>query len=428
MVWPLAVAVMIVGLLKVFDRGVKKTINSLGIALIVDRQLKILYASDSAQELLIDEEKSAKLVAVLKEQFASYFTAPQSINGTGLKCTPFRFRGKGSWLIQFDEALFSESSHGDSGNLIHTIIQAIPDAIGMMDHNLVYKACNQAFVEPLGIASPEDLLGKQLKDVASKEIVEKFSPSDRKVLDTGEAFLVVDEFVDDNGEKHWIDARKFRFVDPQTNKPGLFILARDITDVELAKKELNDARDSFQRLSMIDPLTQIGNRRMFNEHLVSEWKSHARNAKPFSLIMCDIDKFKKLNDTYGHVFGDEVLVTVAEALGKPLKRPLDRVYRYGGEEFAFILRDTDSEGAKTVAERVHNVVSSLNIEYESCKIHPPLTVSLGVYTCYPKVDEDPMEAVMLVDEALYRAKDEGRNQTVFVGNWHHKRKKMTEAL
>lgn len=418
LVWLPVVIIFIFAAYGIYYRGVRKTIDNLGIAIVVDTRLKILYASSSAQVLLDDSEMSAKLVAIVKEQYSSHFSTPNVYIGANIRCSPLRYKGKGAWLIQLNDALFNDKDNPTPETLIHTIIQAIPDAIGMMDHDLVYQACNQAFVEPLGIDKPEDLLGKRLEDVAAKEIVDKFSASDRNVLNTGEAFLIIDEVVDKNGNKRWIDARKFRFIHPETKKPGLCILARDITDVEVAKKELNQARDNFQKLSMIDPLTQIGNRRMFNEHLEVEWRSHVRNGAPFSLIMCDIDKFKQFNDTFGHVFGDEVLVMVASVFEKVLRRPLDRVFRYGGEEFAFILSNTDSEGVRTVTERIHEGIKQLQIQHNRSKMSELLTVSLGVYTCVPKPNHEPLQAVELVDEALYKAKAEGRNQTVYVGTWY----------
>ncbi|WP_375750160.1 GGDEF domain-containing protein [Vibrio sp. HN007] len=404
----------------IYDRGVKQTIDNLGLAVVTDSRLNILYASPGAKAYLQKGNIEEKLTEVIKYEQRLYV-------GNGVCCSPFKYRGKATWLVQFNEQNSIDHSFTSHGEIVNTIIQAVPEAIGMTNHNLVYEACNQAFVEPLGIDRPEDLLGKRLEDVASREVLEKFSVSDRKVLDTGEAFLMVDEVRDRLGNKQWLDARKFRFTNPQNQKPGLFIIARDITETELTKQELKRTRDNFQKLSLIDSLTQIGNRRMFSEHLTSEWKNHARKETPFSLIMCDIDKFKKLNDTYGHVFGDEVLVLVAKALGKPLKRPLDRVYRYGGEEFAFILCDTDLAGAKTVAERIHKTINNLKLKHDNRDIDPPLTVSLGVYTCVPKSNNKPMDAVELVDQALYRAKDKGRDQTVIV-NAYNQESTLVECL
>ncbi|WED20663.1 GGDEF domain-containing protein [Vibrio sp. JC009] len=305
-------------------------------------------------------------------------------------------------------------------NLIHTVIQDIPDAIGMMDHNFRYLACNPAFVKPLGIKDPGDLLGKTLKEVAPREIYLKFNVSDRNVLNTGKPFLIVDESRDDKGLPVYIDARKFRYIHPETQKPGVFIIARDVTKAEITRRELNEARDNFKKLSMIDSLTQVGNRRLFNESLSAEWRNHIRNNMPFSLIMCDIDEFKKLNDSRGHIYGDEVLVAVASALKKALKRPMDNVYRYGGEEFAFILCDTDSSGAGTVANRIHYEIEALKIANPHSVVKEFLTVSLGVYTCYPEAKDESLEALMLVDQALYRAKHEGRNKTVQAGQWYEK--------
>ncbi|HHC7268969.1 TPA: sensor domain-containing diguanylate cyclase [Vibrio parahaemolyticus] len=330
---------------------------------------------------------------------------------------PYRFRGQNCWLIRDTAAHIPNDPKTDSAScLIHSIIQSIPDAIGVMNEKLVYQACNQAFVEPLGIKSPEDLLGKTLEEAAREDIAEKFGPSDGMVLHTGKEFRVIDEVTGNNGKTKWIDARKFRYHNPHTNKPGLFILARDITEIELAKRELNQARDSYRKLSILDPLTQIGNRRMFDQDLQTEWQSQSRNSTPMSMIMCDIDEFKKLNDFFGHVQGDKVLSIVAKYLGHALIKQSHKVYRYGGEEFAFILGNTDSDNARTVADRIHSEIKKIQTNHEVSNVDGRLTVSLGVYSCFPNNDRNPIDALQLVDDALYQAKRAGRNQTVYLSD------------
>jgi two-component system chemotaxis family response regulator WspR len=135
----------------------------------------------------------------------------------------------------------------------------------------------------------------------------------------------------------------------------------------------------------------------------------ARDRKPLSLLMCDIDFFKKYNDAYGHLEGDSCLKSVAEAIDNSCKRPADLAARYGGEEFAVVLPDTDIDGAKLVAESIREAVNKLNIDhYDSPEGH--VTLSIGASTLIPVHGGEARALVQRADAALYRAKTMGRNR------------------
>ena len=174
--------------------------------------------------------------------------------------------------------------------------------------------------------------------------------------------------------------------------------------------QLKYYRDRLTRIGMIDGVTGIPNRRRFDEIMSLEWRRAIRSSQPLSLIMCDIDYFKNYNDTYGHLEGDACLRKVANKLCDLLKRPGDLVGRWGGEEFACILPETDIIGAMTVAERIRKGIIDLTIPHVSSPIAPVVTVSLGVTTMVPQAGQDPIELVRRSDEALYKAKRAGRNQ------------------
>lgn len=187
---------------------------------------------------------------------------------------------------------------------------------------------------------------------------------------------------------------------------------RNRKKIEQQAKELRYANDQLQRLALIDGLTQVSNRRFFDERLQQEWRRLARSGEALSIILCDIDYFKKYNDTYGHLAGDACLQQVAKALQLSVKRPADVVARYGGEEFVIILPETGAAGALHVAEQILRQVSSLKIPHRSSEVADHVTVSVGVATTLPNLDTEPSQLIQKADEALYNAKQNGRNKLV----------------
>lgn len=181
----------------------------------------------------------------------------------------------------------------------------------------------------------------------------------------------------------------------------------------LARK-LDSANRELTRLSAVDGLTGIANRRQFDEALSREWRRCLRSREPLSLLMGDVDFFKQFNDRYGHQAGDECLKTVAETLRGKLRRPADIVARYGGEEFAAILPDTGSEGAMLVAETMRSAVQALGLPHES-SVAGVVTVSIGVASLVPQLTEGMPRLLSAADWALYEAKRQGRN-CVFAGD------------
>lgn len=187
---------------------------------------------------------------------------------------------------------------------------------------------------------------------------------------------------------------------------------RELTET---RRQLEQRNRDLERLSALDTLTQIANRRRFDAVLRQEWRRAVRDESPLSLVFCDIDFFKAFNDTYGHQAGDECLVRVAQAMEECLNRPADLVARYGGEEFIALLVDTDAEGARMLAERMRARVETLRVEHRASGVAPHLTVSLGTATMVPRAALRPEDLVDLADRALYAAKGAGRNRVSAAG-------------
>ncbi len=186
--------------------------------------------------------------------------------------------------------------------------------------------------------------------------------------------------------------------------------------ISQANSELRAKTDQLQhlnlqleRLSHLDGLTGIHNRRYFEEHLALEWRRACRRHNSIAIIMVDVDFFKLFNDRYGHLAGDECLKKVAEALAI-VNRPGDLLARYGGEEFIIVLPDTDLAGAQLLGEKMRRRVAETGIAHEESTVSGHVTISVGLVASVPEARQSPNDFVLLADEALYKAKRSGRNR------------------
>ena len=166
----------------------------------------------------------------------------------------------------------------------------------------------------------------------------------------------------------------------------------------------------LEKMVHIDGLAEIYNRRHFDDILEREWKRAKRDLLHLSLVLIDIDFFKKYNDTYGHASGDDCLRKVAQALYKTPQRSNDLVARYGGEEFAAILPDTKTNDAEEIAQKMRQNIESLNIPHEQNNAADHVTISVGVTTIIPNENYSPTSLIEAADKCLYEAKEGGRNQ------------------
>lgn len=179
--------------------------------------------------------------------------------------------------------------------------------------------------------------------------------------------------------------------------------------------QLTLANEQLKRIAYLDGLTQVPNRRRFEQHIQTEWRRMSREQKPLALIIGDIDFFKAYNDFYGHQAGDNCLRLVARTLMRAAKRPGDLVARYGGEEFVVVLPNTDLKGAETVAEDIRFLIRSRRIDHKKSEVDKFVTLSLGVASCIPNNSMTTDDLVKLADDALYQAKNEGRDQVRVAG-------------
>lgn len=184
----------------------------------------------------------------------------------------------------------------------------------------------------------------------------------------------------------------------------------DISERKATEQKLMALQQELEALSFKDGLTGVANRRMFDAILETEWTHARRNSQPLSLILIDIDYFKQYNDHYGHIQGDDCLKRVGKVLGSAATRARDLLARFGGEEFALVLPETDAAAALKVAERCRSLIFKEQMPHATSPIGPILTVSLGVNTIIPGHSDQPLAFVEAVDRRLYQAKQAGRNR------------------
>lgn len=185
----------------------------------------------------------------------------------------------------------------------------------------------------------------------------------------------------------------------------------DISERKETEQKLVSLQKELEELSFKDGLTGVPNRRMFDSILELEWENARRHRQPLALLVLDIDYFKPYNDTYGHVQGDECLRFVAKLLSGAATRSRDFFGRFGGEEFVFILPDTDLMSARKVAERCRELITKENIPHAGAP-DGILSISLGVGALIPGKEDSSVSFVEAVDRLLYQAKQEGRNRAV----------------
>ncbi|MBF8221206.1 GGDEF domain-containing protein [Halomonas sp. 328] len=186
----------------------------------------------------------------------------------------------------------------------------------------------------------------------------------------------------------------------------------DISERKKTEEALLRVQQELEALSFQDGLTGAANRRRLDAVLETEWASGRRGGQPLSLIMLDIDCFKQFNDCHGHLAGDDCLRQVAQILGASALRPRDLLARFGGEEFALVLPETDHDAALRVAQRCRALIAEAAIAHPASQVSRFVTVSMGVATALPSEEVTPAWLVETADRRLYRAKQAGRDRII----------------
>lgn len=290
------------------------------------------------------------------------------------------------------------------------VFNAIDDAIWIIGNNKKVLRVNKALLNLLNLKHEDEVLGHPCheliqSDLCSSQKCPLVGP--KKKFDRLEIDIEIENI---KGEKVplWLTITPLIGLVQETI--GVVEQFKDITERKHYEAELMKANTELERLATMDGLTQLANRRCFDETMQREWLRARREVQPLSVILCDVDYFKCYNDHYGHQEGDECLKAVANCLQTSLLRPADFVARYGGEEFVIILPNTDSDGAQKVAENLRKAVLALRREHKPSRANKYVTLSFGAASVIPENNGLGFEdLIKSADDCLYASKQSSRN-------------------
>ncbi len=319
--------------------------------------------------------------------------------------------------IELDEhRMIAEALH-ESEYQFRTLVDNIPGAIYRckVDKKWTMEYFSDAIQEISGYPAHDFIENRvrSYRSIIHPDDIDKYEETIIKGMDPLHSYFIEYRIYNAEGKIRWFIEKGQCVYSPEGDPLWLDGAIFDESERKFAEEALQRANAALQRQATLDGLTQIANRRRFDEYLGQEWKRMKREQYMLSMIMCDIDYFKLYNDGYGHQQGDKCLKRVAKLIDSALKRPADFVARYGGEEFAVILPNTDAKGALHIAELIRDEIVKSKILHEYTKVNQCVTLSLGVSTTAPDQLLSKETLIQNADMALYKAKEQGRNQVIY---------------
>ena len=311
--------------------------------------------------------------------------------------------------VTYQRLLQAQAQAQSADQRLREAIDAMPSGFAIYDENHTLIACNKQAPHMFYHLQGDNPIGKTLEDLLRQALDRGWIPD---AVGREEPWLAM--HLARRGKLHTPELRNIgagrwvRHLETRTPSGDLVLLRLDVTELVEKSLALERANVQLAHLSTTDGLTGIANRRQFDQTLLNEWQRSARSQQPLSLLMVDIDYFKRYNDRYGHLAGDECLRRVARILESCVMRSGELVARYGGEEFALLLPGTDVNEANVVARRCNEEMAKARIIHDDSPAASWLTVSIGVATATATQNLLPETLVERADLALYRAKDSGR--------------------
>ncbi|HET6207818.1 MAG TPA: diguanylate cyclase [Terracidiphilus sp.] len=257
---------------------------------------------------------------------------------------------------------------------------------------------------------PRESMERGFTEVAHPEDLARVKTAADKLRHGAESEMVEFRVARRSGGYVWIEA-SLRVISDRgrSGLTGILLIARDISERKRTEEALQRAYREVEKLAVVDQLTGLANRRRFDECLTNEWRRGLRDRTPLSMILIDVDLFKLYNDTYGHLRGDSCLKQIAESAMDVITRPGDLVARFGGEEFAIILPNTEKQGAVLIAKEICAALLHRSLAHESSPFGV-VTISAGCATIVPQLGTHASDLIEIADATLYQAKRQGRNR------------------
>jgi len=290
------------------------------------------------------------------------------------------------------------------------VFDAVSDPLWIIDKNHKILRVNSTFVDLFKLDGKEATVGKKCYDILNSSLC-RTNSCPLEYIKNKRDHIELETILDikkGNGIAFLLTGAPLIGLANETI--GAVIQFKDISERKAYEKTLEKANEKLEGLARIDGLTQIANRRIFDETLQKEWRRMQRSHKPIALLMIDIDYFKLYNDNYGHAKGDECLKQVAHTISNCFHRSHDLAARYGGEEFGCILPETDLKGAATMADSVLNAVRDCKIPHEYSTVAGIVTVSIGCFCMFPESKDEHVALITEADKLLYKSKESGRDR------------------
>jgi diguanylate cyclase (GGDEF)-like protein len=286
------------------------------------------------------------------------------------------------------------------------ITHSVNAGIAYIGADLCYKFVNQTYIDQFNL-DEHVLLNCPMNSSMPEETYAQIKPAIDRVLDGYSQNLEL-EIIQPS---HHICFNVHLTPDFCSDRQvlGCYLVCVDITERKKLEYSLTLANYRLKQLADLDGLTKVSNRRKFDEYLNQQWQIHKEHNEPLSLILFDVDYFKRYNDCYGHQLGDDCLIKIAQAVRKKIEPGLGLLARYGGEEFAIVLPHTTCIKAQNIAQEIQGVVAALAIPHEESSVKSIVSISLGIATFIPTITHLPSDLIAQADQALYRAKQQGRD-------------------
>ena len=297
---------------------------------------------------------------------------------------------------------------------LQTLANTLPTPMFFKDRQGVYKSCNNSFAEIIFGASKDKTMNNSLFDLAQyipNELDPAYHPNDQSLLEKPGKQVYQSSVNCANGLVRIYLFHKASVHDKKNNVIGIVGVMLDVTELENQKLKLQEKSQQLEVHSATDPLTGLHNRRKFNDIFVSSLSIAKRQTRLLNFAILDVDNFKRFNDHYGHMAGDNALILMSRLLQKCLLRADDYIFRLGGEEFGLLFYANDEASARGFANNIRQGVEDLAIPHLHNDNHQLLTISLGIVTIKHE-DKSMLTIYEQADKLMYKAKNRGRNKIV----------------